>query len=157
MSRGMLGIFQNAGGINAYPSGSLASQTKKKTRMGQLRRNGTRKPAVLKPFDAPRVSPRMRRIFDTSMVKHPTRSRRLNLSRAVYSAPSPVVFGTNTKEANAKGTITMVIIRKNCHEHDKHERDMVLTHRQAAFCPPAVMKPKKPAITRPACEHVIDF
>lgn len=80
MSKVMFGIFQNDGGINAYPSGSFASHTKKKTKIGQASKKGTRNFAVLKPYDAPRVRPRMRRMIEKSIEKHPTKSSLLNFS-----------------------------------------------------------------------------
>lgn len=86
MSKVMLGMNQKFDGMRANPGGSLASQTKKPTIIGQLSRKGTRNLAVLYPYVAPRVRPRMSRMMPKSMLRAPITSNRLNFSLLVLTS-----------------------------------------------------------------------
>lgn len=80
-------------GIRASSSLRRASQKKKAGKSTKDSKNGTRKPAVLNPYEAPRVKPRMRRMIAESIMKEPTRSSRFHLVSAM-SASSPCILGT---------------------------------------------------------------
>lgn len=58
----IFGIFQNEAGNKATFGGCFHSQIKKPNINIQLNKNGTRNLAVLQPYEAPKVRPKMSRI-----------------------------------------------------------------------------------------------